>query len=133
MDYEKMYKAVLKTATQWIKDGCSDKEKICLENVFPELRESENERITRAINNMLPFIHDEAYTNNGVTRDDVLTWLEKQKKQPIFKIGDTLKKKGKDYTFTVDRIRGGYYLTANDSFFPIEEQNKWELVKEQKH
>ena len=43
MDYEKAYKAVLKTATQWIKDGCTDKEKICLECVFPELRESESE------------------------------------------------------------------------------------------
>ena len=79
MDYEKMYKAVLKTATQWIKDGCSDKEKICLESIFPELRESEDERIARAINNMLPFIPDEAYANNGVTKEDVLAWLEKQK------------------------------------------------------
>lgn len=41
MDYEKAYKAVLQTATQWINDGCTDKEKICLECVFPELRESE--------------------------------------------------------------------------------------------
>ena len=48
MDYEKMYKAVLKTATQWIKDGCSDKVvKMCLECIFPELRESEDERIRK--------------------------------------------------------------------------------------
>ena len=40
-----MYKAVLKTATQWIEDGCSDKEKICLESIFPELRESEDENL----------------------------------------------------------------------------------------
>ena len=52
-------------------------------------KESEDERITRAINNMLPFIPDEAYANNGVTKEGVLNWLEKQKEQkPIFKKGD---------------------------------------------
>ena len=50
MDYEKAYKASLKTAAQWIKDGCTDKEKICLKCVFPELRESEDERIRKEIN-----------------------------------------------------------------------------------
>lgn len=50
-----------------------------LETLIPELTESEDERITRAINNMLPFIPDEAYANNGVTKEDVLAWLEKQK------------------------------------------------------
>ena len=49
MNYEKAYKAVLNTAKQWIKDGCSDKEKICLECVFPELRESEDERIRKEL------------------------------------------------------------------------------------
>ena len=47
--------------------------------LIPELRESEDERMTRAINNMLPFIPDEAYANNGVTKEGVLNWLEKQK------------------------------------------------------
>lgn len=49
------------------------------EHLFPDLKESEDERITRAINNMLPFIPDEAYANNGVTKEGVLNWLEKQK------------------------------------------------------
>ena len=49
MDYQKAYKAVLQTATKWIEDGCTDKEKICLESVFPELRESEDERIRKEI------------------------------------------------------------------------------------
>ena len=53
-----------------------------LEFVFPQLKESEDERITRAINNMLPFIPDEAYANNGVTKEGVLRWLEKQKESP---------------------------------------------------
>lgn len=40
--FEKAYKASLETAKQWIEDGCSVGEQICLECVFPELRESED-------------------------------------------------------------------------------------------
>lgn len=63
--------------------------------------------------------------------------LESRKKiddRPIFRIGDTLKKKGKDYTFTVDRIQGGYYHCDrnNGAFFPIEEQYDWELLDDGK-
>lgn len=52
--------------------------------------------------------------------------------KPKFKIGDTLKKKNKDYTFVVDKIQGGFYLTSDEHFFPIEEQDSWELLLEQK-
>lgn len=52
-----------------------------IHGLCPELAESEDERMTRAINNMLPFIPDEAYANNGVTKEDVLNWLEKQKEK----------------------------------------------------
>lgn len=75
MDYEKAYKAVLKTATQWIKDGCTDKEKICLECVFPELRESDDERIIRTLYYL---VRDHDWIN-GATKGEALTWLEKQK------------------------------------------------------
>ena len=68
-------------------------------------------------------------------------WLEKQGEQkladkveptPIFRIGDTLKRKGKDYTFIVDRILGGCYHCdhKNGAFFPIVEQDEWELVEQ---
>lgn len=86
MDYEKAYKAVLKTATQWIKDGCTDKERICLESVFPELRESEDERIRKEIIEFIQWSED-----RGMTRHDFhqakrpsewIAYLEKQK-EPI--------------------------------------------------
>ena len=38
MDYEKKYNEALQTARQWIQDGCTDREKVALENSFPELR-----------------------------------------------------------------------------------------------
>ena len=80
MDYEKAYKAVLKTATQWIKDGCTDKEKICLECVFPELRESEDERNIDTIFNCLYQCCDTGFIS-GTQRDNALAYLEKQKEQ----------------------------------------------------
>jgi len=78
IDYEKAYKAVLQTATHWIKDGCTDKEKICLESVFPELRESEDERIRKDL------IHDiEILPVQGVLTHRptsvYIAYLEKQK------------------------------------------------------
>ena len=85
MDYEKAYKAVLQTATQWIKDGCTDKEKICLESVFPELRESEDEKIRKEIIDFIQWAED-----RGMIRHDYhqakrpavwLAWLEKQKER----------------------------------------------------
>ena len=78
-----MYKAVLKTATQWIKDGCSDKEKICLESIFPELRESEDERIRKELIYWLKgFIGEKE--GCGYTEDEIrerIAYLEKQKEQ----------------------------------------------------
>jgi hypothetical protein len=85
MDYEKAYKAVLETATKWIEDGCTDKERICLESVFPELRESEderNERIRKAIVHLLT-VASESYLIDatGFKKEQFLSYLEKQKEQ----------------------------------------------------
>ena len=82
MDYEKAYKAVLKTATQWIKDGCTDKERICLESVFPELRESEDERIRKALVIMMKVPRKEIFEAQGITKEQALAYLEKPK-EPI--------------------------------------------------
>ena len=81
MDYEKAYKAVLKTATQWIKDGCTDKEKICLECVFPELRESEDERIRKWLIDYFGSIKKTVWIHRDITCEQILEWLEKQKEQ----------------------------------------------------
>ena len=81
-DYEKAYKAVLQTATQWIKDGCTDKEKICLECVFPELRESEDERIRKSL--IKYFSERTTMWDNEFSCQQVLGYLEKQKGNQYF-------------------------------------------------
>lgn len=50
--------------------------------------------------------------------------------KPIFRIGDMLKKKGKNYTFLVDKIQDNFYLTKEGCFFPVDEQDKWELMEQ---
>lgn len=80
MDYEKAYKAVLQTATQWIKDGCTDKERICLECVFPELREGEDERIRKELIEAFE-AYDIESSWNLIPVKHILAWLEKQKEQ----------------------------------------------------
>ena len=111
-----------------------------MEQIFPELEESEDERIRKALVEMVhDTTGDSLWVDYNVHKEDALAWLEKQGKQklvqeteptPIFKIGDILKRKGKDYTFRVDRIQGGYYHCDRNhgAFFPIEEQGLWQLV-----
>lgn len=82
MDYEKAYKAVLQTATQWIKDGCTDKEKICLKCVFPELRESEDERIRKELIEYLRGDLDDITTDDT---DRWISWLQSLRPQPHWK------------------------------------------------
>ncbi len=80
-------------------------------------------------------------TYSIIVNHDVIVlenWEEKKKElkkvepTPIFRVGDTLRRKCKDYTFVVDRIQGGYYHCdhSNGAFFPIEEQDNWELVEQ---
>ena len=83
-DYEKKYEAVLQTAKQWIADGCTDKERIALEAIFPELRKSEDERIRK---DLIGFIED--IINHGIKEavakhnygdgKQWIAYLEKQK------------------------------------------------------
>ena len=109
-----------------------------MDYIFPELTESKDERIrAKLIEFFVGYTTDEKWWGS-VTEKDILAWLEKRDEQkeveptPIFRIGDILKRKGKDYTFRVDRIQGGcYHCDRNHgAFFPIEEQNNWELVEQ---
>lgn len=97
------------------------------------------ERIIKDINDLLTQLfqkmHDAGYELDAEKKQ--LKKIEQKPVQeteptPIFRVGDTLKRKGKDYTFIVDRIQGGYYHCdhSNGAFFPIEEQDNWELIEQ---
>lgn len=82
MDYEKKYNEALK----WMRElypGLHGATKEDAEHFFPELRESEDERVRKAI---LAAIRqgldtEKALAKYNVTYDDVEAWLEKQKEQ----------------------------------------------------
>ena len=165
----KAYDRAFEIAKAWRKLDNNDLSNDDLETLFPELRESEDERVRKEL---IKIVNDHYSLFKEIDRAKTIAWLEKQGEQkvscttlvetgngginalitrelptngcdeqkptqemeptPIFRIGDILKRKGKDYTFRVDRIQGGYYHCDRNhgAFFPIEEQGNWELVEQ---
>lgn len=82
IDYEKKYKKALDRAkAQW--GSVDDETRSWLEGTFPELAESEDERIRAVILKLMLGMRDEIFTAQDelVTKPKVLAWLEKQKEQ----------------------------------------------------
>ena len=73
------YDEALTTAKRIISKNCSEVEKLCLKCIFPQLAESEDERIRQAI------IHYILYETKGAiseaTEHTWVKWLEKQKER----------------------------------------------------
>ena len=73
-DYKKKYEEVLDEATVIYK--CGNKEvKQIMEQVFPELRESEDGRIRKML---IAFVKNDCIIASDKNKQDALTWLEKQ-------------------------------------------------------
>lgn len=85
-DYKKKYEEALDRARtfnqRWQGIEVTDSELTFkeLKEIFPELKESEDERIIKAI---IEFVkQNKSFTHcKGVSKDDCLTWLEKQGEQ----------------------------------------------------
>ena len=131
---------------QKIKDYMNSSEvdtlyKSMLNNLFPELKESEGERIKGLI---YLSIEKGMGIPSAEDRKKALAWLEKQGEQkplavPKFRVGDTIKnKKTKDAVKIngVDLQNQVYYYQGWDgaatihSDFRISEQDDWELVEQ---
>ena len=76
MDYKKKYKDAMERAKKW---GLTHK--LCIEDIFPELAESEDERIRSCIGVILTDATEQRFTDYGVSLKDCLAWLKKQKEQ----------------------------------------------------
>jgi hypothetical protein len=59
----------------WLK---TDREREALETLIPELAESEDERIIKTLQE---YVNNRNWPLNGPTQEEVLAWLEKQKKR----------------------------------------------------
>ena len=86
MDYEKAYKHALDLAKQVHDTTISKQQKENIEIIFPELRESEDERIRKELLESFKYQQRESRTDkewlNGIKLSEVVAWLEKQGEQP---------------------------------------------------
>ena len=74
MNYEKKYNEALELAKSYYGQGCNE----FLDTIFPELRESEDEKIRRTL---VEYFGPEAQLDfiRGVKIQKIQDWLEKQK------------------------------------------------------
>lgn len=103
MNYEEKYKNALERAKKMLASKRSViVEKQALETIFPELAESEDERIRKEL---LDYLHTrqvvEGLTDTKVKMDWV-TWLEKQGQKPA--VSDDANKEGMSFTITQDQM-----------------------------
>lgn len=140
-DYEKKYKEALKVAKRKL---CFDKAGMVdsftpndIYEMFPELKESEDEKIRKVLIDYFKIYKDEECslkTFYGIPADDILAWLEKQGDQPRYNIGDilcdklctTLNKDAQPNMEIID-IKNGMYICDKGSF-PVSQQDEYELV-----
>ena len=78
MDYEKAYKEVLNSAKKVLLD-CTSDERNVVEYIFPELRESADEEIRKALIEYYSFDEDgHSHALDNITPEQIVNWLEKQ-------------------------------------------------------
>ena len=111
MDYEKKYKESLAVAKEILNSRCKEGEqgafhRADLETIFPELAESEDEKIRKVLIDYFKGYkeHEECgiRTFYGIPTNDFLTWLEKQGEQK--------------HTDKVESMEHSY-ITTNSEFF----------------
>lgn len=129
IDYEKKYKEAL----EWMKslyNGLHGATKEEAEKYFPELKESEDEKIRKA----LVRFHKSTIDVDGIKGEDILAWLEKQKS-----VGEIVER-CKNSWYNEGKIAGQFEGITDDEKYQqgwhdaLEKQGKessWKPTKEQ--
>ena len=84
MDYEKRYKKALERAKDYHKQLLDEDNPECageIENIFPELAENKDEKIRKVIRGWI-YTRPDSFFDNGVSKEEILAWLEKQAPKP---------------------------------------------------
>ena len=121
MDYEKKYKEIVGLIKKAYLYAQTDSTKAVLEEIFPELKESEDERIKEAIIATIHLYYGEPLEDEA---KEMLAWLEKQgeqkpddKVEPKFKVGDFIVN---DYCMgKVIELTGDAYLLDTGQGIPF--------------
>lgn len=131
----KAYDNIIEKANKMYHENCEACQ-ICIEELIPELKENEDERIRKEIQALV--IWSIPFRESGVTKDSadkMIAWLEKQGEQrpvePKFRVGDTVKAKTMDhFVFTIKDITDKQYVDTNGGKYDIEGQDYLELVEQ---
>lgn len=115
------YKSLLEKAKKAYDNCVTGAEKRRLESIFPELKENEEEKIRKAL---IEMVHDitgnELWVNYNIQKEDALNWLEKQaeqnpddKPEPKFKVGDWVVNNRTSKIYKIDSIdaKDANYIT----------------------
>ena len=107
MDYEKKYKEALERMRYVVIDPKNENMLQAIkETVFPELKESEDEKIRKSIYNYIDVTLDD---NESAEKEKWLAWLEKQgKHKPVDINASLINKMVNDYKNTDEYVDGDY-------------------------
>ena len=123
MDYEKAYKEALERARVCREKGFSDGES--LEDIFPELKESEDERIRKELLEEIEFIipHDDETDSEGLILpsyhariDRYKSYLEKQKEQKPLMCDGEIEDRKRDIVAAIRKYYPADYAEYLTSF-----------------
>ena len=127
MDYEKKYKEALERAKQFSEKPYLEDSKGIVGYIFPELAESEDERIRKSLIDMLK--------NDEKCYLKEIAWLEKQGEQkpaviiPKFRVGDEIKTSNEE-SLTITKIDEKGYWSEGLFICGFDDADKWELVEQ---
>lgn len=117
MDYKEKYEL----ARDWYNDqSTTKKEKVLLETLFPELKESEDEKIRKALIHALKNLdkdHCDIIYLDGFSIQQCIDWLEKQGKQKPYP--ETLDKAIELYYYSYGNGKGGFDNLSLEKFKDI--------------
>lgn len=134
----KAYDELKVKAQELEEDGCFDK--LTLFDLFPELAESEDERIRKALmQNLKERFGTKGNMGEGLDMPDVLAWFENQGEQkpvvviPKFRVGDVIRPKGSTAEYTIESISGecyhgkgwGLHISGDDDYELVGQKSSW--------
>ena len=128
-NYKQKYEQAFERAKDMYEQGIMPER---IEYIFPELKESEDERIRKELIMFLERCQD-TYLIGNEKRDKWILWLE-DKVEPKFKVGDTIINTYYkwDGNRRIREITDDKYIFDGGSYINIKEQDEWILCLENK-
>ena len=113
----KAYDEALERAKEMIDSKKTFIGKECLEQIFPELRESEDERIRKALIEIVKWLGFDSSFFVEVPKDKVRAWLEKQKEIPMPNSTELIEMWHKEKAMLKEKdFRGDEWRLAHNAF-----------------